>query len=205
MCCVKPTLSNSFEIVKRGFQKEDILYFVSSPLLCFSEREELVAFVNEKNISGKEKFEYYVAKENKIFNLILKIKDSDIFGNYSNIILEIAKELEENLLKYIAKELELGLAQEASFDSQALCALEEVVLSLNNFKSEVSLNDFSLMLFTALDSKQISSLPSYADQVFVGDSNKSFFSGVKYLSFKVGLISLGISPANAPSPISLKD
>ncbi len=174
-------VAKTFSLHKRGFQKDDILYFLTSPFIEVQNREEIVAFVNEKNIFGKEKFEFFIEKVSPIFELILKIKKEDTYKNYCNIVLEVATFIKQKFEEFVQKEVENGYIKEASFDRQAYSALEEITSSFKNFEQLASLVDFEQMLLTALDSKDISSLPSFCDQVFVGDSTKSFFSKHKYI------------------------
>ena len=174
-------LSKCFSIVAKGFVKEDILYFLSSRFLDIEGREELIAFVNEKNISGRERFSYFIAKDNPVLSLISLLKETATFEEYALFIEQITEIVKGKVLEFASQEIQRGLVQEASFDTQSLDAVKEVVASFKSFKAETNLKDFSAMLLTALDSKEISSLPSFCDQVFVGDSTKSFFSKSKYI------------------------
>ena len=174
-------VAKCFALQKKGFQKDDILFFLTSLLVDIENREELVSFVNEKDIFGKDRFEFYVKKSSPVFDLILKIEKEDTYKNYCNIILEIANFIKPKFEAMLEKEIENNFVKEASFDRQAYSALEEIASSFENFEQKVSLVDFEQMLLTALDSKDISSLPSFCDQVFVGDSTKSFFSKHKYI------------------------
>ncbi len=174
-------IKKCFTLSRKGFLKEDILYLLSSPLIEIENKEEQIAFVNEKHISGREKFNYFISKLSPVFIEILNLKEEDSFENYSQSIEKIAEYVSLNLDKHIEKEKELGFIQEASFDGQSLSALKEVVEAFKSIKSVMSLNDFVSMLLTALDSKEISALPSFCDQVFIGNSTDSFYSNVKYL------------------------
>ena len=174
-------VAKCFELHKKGFQKDDILFFLSSPLLEIENREEMIAFVNEKNICGREKFTFFVQKLSPVFDLILKLQDKDTYKKYSSIISQIGCLIKPNLDKMIEREGEMGFVKEQGLDSQAYSALEEIVSSFDRFDQNVSLLDFYQMLATALDSKNISTLPSFCDQVFVGDSTRSFFSKHKFL------------------------
>ena len=64
-----------FELKIRGYLKEDILYLLSSNLIEVDDREKLIAFVNEKNIEGKEMFFKYIASSLEITKL-LNFQDS---------------------------------------------------------------------------------------------------------------------------------
>lgn len=184
-----------FEIVTKGFLKEDILYFLSSPLLNIENREDLIAFVNEKEISGKEKFKYYINQNLNFFDLILSIKDENSFSNYAEVIEKITNFVEENLLIYIEKEKKLGFIKEASFDEQSISIMKEISEALKNFNGEISLKDFCVILKTALDSKEVSALPSFCDQIFIGDASASYFSPVKQI-FVLGA-NAGVLPQNS--------
>lgn len=174
-------VAKCFSLHKKGFQKDDILYFLTSPFVEIDNRQEAVAFVNEKNIFGKDKFDFFVKNRSLVFDLVSKIEREDTYKNYCDIILEIANFVKPKFEEMVEKELEKGFVKEATFDRQAYSALEEITSSFAGFTQKVSLTDFEQMLSTALDSKDISSLPSFCDQVFVGDSTKSFFSKHKYI------------------------
>ena len=170
-----------FNLVSKDFLKEDILYIVNSDFVQIEDKEKLVAFVNEKNISGKERFEYYISQNSQLFQTLLSLREIDSYLNYSKIVFEITTFIEERVNEYIKRQEEMGFVQEASFERQSFDAIKEVVESFEKIEAFVGLKDFCSMLLTALESKDISSLPSFCDQVFIGDSTKSFFSDVKYL------------------------
>lgn len=174
-------IAKCFILNKRGFQKEDILFFLSSPFVEIENREEMIAFVNEKNISGREKFEFFIKPLSPLFDILLKLKEISTYSEYALVTSEIATFIKDKFERMVEKENEEGFVKEASFDHQAYNALNELVTSFQTFKEQISLNDFYQMLSTALDSKEISSLPSFCDQVFVGDSTKSFFSKHKHI------------------------
>lgn len=174
-------IKKCFTLARKGFLNEDILYLLSSPLVDIENREEQIAFVNEKKISGREKFEYFVSKQCQTFVEILKIKEEDSFENYAKIIEKIAESVATCFEEYIEKEKEGRFVQEASFDEQSFSALKETTEVFKAIKNKTTLNDFLSMLLTALDSKEISALPSFCDQVFIGNSTDSFYSKVKYL------------------------
>ncbi len=170
-----------FSLVKKNFAKEEILYFLSSPLLDIEDRAEKIAFVNEKNISGREKFDYFISSSNALFKDLLLLNDEDEYSAYAYFIQKALDEVLTNLEKHIEKEKEFGYIQESSFDEQSIEALKEVCETFKNIKEKVVLNDFISILLTALDNKKISALPSFCDQVFVGNSTDSFYSKTKTL------------------------
>ena len=168
------------EFELKGFLKDDILYFLSSKLIEVKERENLIAFVVEKNISGKEKFEKHIRGSNEFFKLF-DLKPMDSYSKYASKVKEIINFVEEKHNEFVKYELDNGFVQKSVFEGQALEKIKEVCASLQNSNEELDLKDFVSIMFTALDSMEISSLPSFCDQVFVGDSSKSYFSKVKNL------------------------
>jgi len=172
-------IKKCFSLLKRNFAKEDILYLLSSPLLEIDDRAEKIAFVNEKNISGREKFEYFISSLNSLFQNLLLLNDEGLYSEYSSFIQTTLEAVLPNLEKHIETEKSFGYIQEASFDEQSIAALKEVCDAFGKMQEKVSLNDFIAMLMTALDNKEISALPSFCDQVFIGNSTDSFYSKTK--------------------------
>lgn len=175
------TVKSIFDLSRKGFLKEDLLNVLSSQLIEIEDRENLIAFVNEKNIAGKYKTSKYLLEKAGILNIAFSIKEKDSYESYADIIKETLSLLKDKHNDFVEKEEQANLIQEASFEKQAFTFMEEVSESIKSIKGGVSLKDFLSIFLTALDGKEISSLPSFCDQVFIGDASSSFFSKTKFV------------------------
>lgn len=190
-------LNKVFDLKKKNFLNEDLLYLVSNPLLNFENREDLITFINERGIFGRTGVFNYLKNDLKeIIDFVLKLDGCVYFQDYTKIIREFLAFIKDNFEGYIIMLEDKKLLKEASIQRQVPEKIENILQVFDKNNQQISFDDFVSFVNIAFSLYQVSALPSFADAVFVGDMTSSFFSEVK------NLIVVGASSGNLPLAMS---
>lgn len=174
-CAAVVLLSKIFNLKKKNFQNEDLLYLIDTPLLNVSEREELAAFVNERNINGRKGFQLYLKDKLPFIDYIVGRLDScSRFCDYVQVTREILASVKENFEKYLEELEEGGLLKEKSIEDQTLDLIERILIVLEK-DEKCEFNNFLELFNLGTQNCNLSSLPAFCDAVFVGDMTNSYF------------------------------
>lgn len=156
----------------KRFRKSDLLFFVNSPFFDFdAEIAEKVALNYE---DGAENF---FAHDYGVLTNLVKLVSADFMAGAQAALSYISGcqgRLDEQL---DAKTLAL--------ETQMPEILQQLLEAIKQTQSASNIKEFLAAVEIGLQSKEVSALPSYYDQVFVGDATDSFFGEVDSL-FLVG-------------------
>lgn len=191
-------LNKIFDLKKKNFQCEDLLYIASSPLFVCEEKESLIALINERKINGKNGFLKYLKKYFLQINEIVEMFDkASKNGEFVNIVRLAISYLNEPFSRFLCILENEGLLKEKMIEEQAPGKLDEILNIIEKNNDKTNFKNFVALINLAISMQEISSLPSFCDAVFIGDSTASYFSEVNTL-FVVG--------ANAGAlPVTMKD
>ena len=153
----------------KRFRKSDLLFFLNS--VFFEIDEEKIEKVSQFYEGGGEDF--YSFNFGELTNLIKLISSDFIEGAKSLINL-----LDQNKEKIIEQNLN---EKTLSFEMQMPSILADLLNAIENTCSFSSFKEFYSAVELGLETKEVSALPSYYDQVFVGDVTTSFFGDVDSL------------------------
>lgn len=153
----------------KKFSKSDLLFFLNS--VFFDEQEEKIEKVCQFYEGGGEAF--YSFDFGQLTKLIKAIS-----SNYIDGAKALTGFLEENKEK-IAN---LGLDEKSlTFEMQMPSILLELLNAVQSTGTFSSFKEFYSAIELGLETKEVSALPSYYDQVFVGDATSSYFGEVDSL------------------------
>ena len=186
-----------FDLKRKNFTNEDLLYLISSPLFSVENKNDLIAFVNEKGICGKSGFFKYLSNDlSETDNYIKALESANFYSDYCAIIRKIIKDTEPKFLEYLQQLEDKNLFKEKTLEEQVPEAIEKILQILDQNNEKTSLNDFVSILEIAFSLTEVSALPAFADAVFVGDATSSYFTEVR------NLIVLGASRGKLPVAMS---
>ena len=157
----------------KKFRKSDLLFLINSPFFDFD--RELISNVAQYYNSNNENF--YSRDFGELKELVKAIS-SNFFDGASQCV----SFLEKNILKLNKLNLD---AKNLSFELQMPDILAELLDAIQSTCNFSTLKEFISAVNIGLETKEVSALPSYYDQVFIGDATASYFGDVDTL-FVVG-------------------
>lgn len=170
-----------FDLKKKNFLNEDLLYLADSPLLNIEEREELITLLNEKKMYGKKAFNIYLKDGFKtLLDALKQVDGAKTMSQFVDAIKRIIYSVEENLLRYLQSLNNKNLLKEEAIEGQALQYIDKILIALDKDEA-ISFDDFISIFKIAVSLQEVSALPSYCDSVFVGDITTSFYDQVDNL------------------------
>jgi len=165
---------------KKNYLNEDLLYIVSSPLFEVDNKANLIAFINEKGVFGKQGVCKYLSNDLKeILEICSSLESLNTTKDYSNVVRNIMLYVESGYLKYLDKLEENGLLKEKSLEKQTPDVIDKILKIFEDRDDKISFDDFLSLLNLSFSVTELSSLPSFADAVFVGDMTSSYFRQTK--------------------------
>ncbi len=169
----------------KNFRKNDLVFIINSPFFNFEEEE--TSFVNDKFEGGAKAFHSYKGLS-ELKELVEKINKS-MFEGALNLISFLEERLDA------IKELNLD-EKTLSIEIQVPQILREIVeASAKTIKAD-SFSELLSSIEIGLETKSVSAIPSYYDQVYVGDVTDSFFGKTK------NLFVMGASAGAMPKAVS---
>lgn len=154
----------------KNYSKNDLLFILNSPI--FKANANLIAKINESYIGGAKDF--FALKDIGTFKKLVEQISLDFLNGAKKVI-----DCIEEGLQYLT---ELNLDEKVlSIEKQVPDILREIISASEETFCVEDLKEFISSLEIGLASKEISTIPSYYDQVYVGDSTESFFGEVKKL------------------------
>lgn len=157
----------------RNFRRDDLLFISSSPIFdfCDEDRQAIISHAQ----GGSRVF--FLLKNEQIKSLI-KDLSSDFFVGTKKTI-----ELIESALP---KLYNLGLDEKTlDIEKQVPAAIFEILSAVQSSSNVDNIKEMLSAIEIGLQTKEISAIPSYCDQVYVGDASLSFFGEPKKL-FVIG-------------------
>lgn len=174
-CLLVMFLNKIFDLKKKNFQNEDILYLINSPLLEIEDREELSAFVNERNINGRKGFNLYLKEKMAVVDMLInKLDSANTYKDFVNIVKEILVISQEKFQDYLAKLEISGLLKERSIEEQTIEFIDKILNVLDK-DERCEFNNFKELFDLGVENCNLSSLPAFCDAVFIGDITNSYF------------------------------
>lgn len=169
-----------FEVVIMGYGQDKIIDLLSNPLA--NDDLSLIEICQHMAVDGKFRFKKYIEKSFKnsyIFDKIEKAKFAKDFGEALSEIIENAKENHDKMLLKLEAQ---GEIKEKNINIQVYEIIKDTIELINReCEEEISSGEYFKLLSLLLSFKQVSTVPTYADGVFVGDASESYFAESKYL------------------------
>lgn len=195
-CSLVVFLTKIFNLKKKNFQNEDLMYLINSPYLGIEDGESLSTFVNERNINGRKGFcAYLKGGLPRVYEIIEQLDGARTFKDYVNITRQILAETVDKFERYLEKLEEAGLLKERSIEEQTPEFIDKI-LSVLDKDEKCEFNNFFDLFNLGVESCNLSSLPAFCDAVFVGDITNSYYGEVD------NLIVLGANRGKLPVAMS---
>lgn len=151
------------------YRKNDLLFLVNSPFFDFDN-----SIVEKIDANFDEKAETFFKLDLGKLKSLVKDVSTDIFNGAEKVVAF----LRENQEKLETLNLD---AKTLSFENQIPDILDEILEAIKQAGAFTTLKEFLSALEIALQTKEVSTLPSYCDQVFIGDATDSYFGQVENL------------------------
>ena len=169
-----------FYLKKKNYLNEDILYVFSSPLFAFEDKQRVITFINEKGIFGKHGVNKYLKDDFKnILNFSALFENLKTTKDYAILTRSIISYTMPSFERYLQKLEEKNLLKEKSIEEQCPGIIDKILKIFEERDDLISFDDFLSLLKLSFEMTEVSSLPSFADAVFVGDMTSSYFSETK--------------------------
>ena len=177
------TIEKIFNLKKRNFLNQDVLYVLSSPLFEIENKEDSISFVNERKIFGRAGVKKYLSNELKlILDFVEDLDKAGTIKDFNRLVRKIIATTQAMYNDYLSSLERLNLLKERSLESQVPEAIEKILATFDEFAEEkISFNDYMVFFEIAVSMIELSALPAFCDAVFVGDATSSFYSDCQNL------------------------
>lgn len=158
----------------KNFTKHDLLFLLNCPL--FEQDREQISYVSKAYQGGAKQF--FALKGLPQIKKIVEAAREDVLQGAS-LALEFLRENVEKCAALIQDEKTLDM------ERQIPDILSSIIEASKQIGSTSSMKEFIAAVELGLEATQVSAIPSYVDQVYVGDATDSFF-GESEILFVVG-------------------
>ncbi len=158
----------------KNYNKQDLLFILNSPFVDTSWEE--ISLINKTYQGGAKQF-FALNGLDQIKNIVKTISE-DIFAG-ANLALDFLRENVEKCDSFMLDEKTLDM------EKQIPDIIQSIIDATQTIGSASSMKEFITAVELGLEGTQVSAIPSYVDQVYVGDATDSFF-GESEILFVVG-------------------
>lgn len=173
-------IKSYFDVATMGFGHDKLVDLLASALA--NEKTEIVEICQRYAVEGKYGFKKYIEKNfvnADILALIEEGRNADDFGKVVCEILNRAEEKHNQILQRLEEEGEL---KTKNINSQIPQIIKDAVALISKeYQGEITASQYFKLLNLLLSFKQVSSVPTFVDGVFVGDATESFFGESDFL------------------------
>lgn len=183
-CILSNFIFEILEVLRSDYSFQSLQTLASN--LILGDGRGLCARINQFNIRGKERFKRYLS--GSVLDAALSpFEKTTTFSSLCQTLRETIFQYEESYSKLLTS-LEADMAKEFNINVQAKDAIFETLEIIERYKGngECSKGEFLKELKLLLSFKEISSVPTYLDAVFVGDATSSYYGQVKNLIVEGG-------------------
>lgn len=136
--------------------------------------DSLIKICQLYSISGKQRYKKYLSKLFPMDFIFKNLDKANTSEDFSKIILSICKEVEKNFDDVIFKMNEFNLVKEKNINLQVYDIIKEVVSLIERYQTnEISVSEYIKKFKLLMSFKQVSTVPSYCDGIFIGDATNS--------------------------------
>lgn len=157
----------------KNFRRDDMLFLASSPLMDFCDEDRQLVLSHTQG-GGKI---FFSLKNEQIKSLVKDLSLNFIDGS---------RKVVESIDASLSKLDELGIDEKTlDIEKQVPNAIREILEAAQISSQTRDVKEILSAVEIGLETKEISAIPSYCDQVYVGDVSQSFFGEPKKL-FVIG-------------------
>lgn len=157
----------------KNFHRDDLLFIAMSPLTDFSDDDRQFV-INHAQCGAKV---FFTLKNEQIKTLVKDLSENFVAGAH-----EVIDFIESKLDAIDSLELDEKILD---IEKQVPAALREILNATQSVAAGGEIKSIISAIEIGLETKEISTIPSYCDQVYVGDAVQSFFATPKKL-FVIG-------------------
>lgn len=164
-----------FETAIMGYNFDKLVDLLANPLA--NDNLALIEKCQHLSIEGKHRYKKYIEKDfsnGDILARLEKCKKAEDFAFVIREILDRAESISDQMLKTLEKN---GDLKEKNINVQIAEIIKEATdLITRESSEEMSMGEYFKLLSLLLSFKQVSTVPTYVDGVFVGDATESYFA-----------------------------
>ena len=165
-------INNFFETVIMGYPNDKLISLFSNILL--KRNEELIERCQSYNIEGKYKYKKYLEKDFSYNKYLQNIEKAKKAKDFSEIIRNICQDVKDNFESIMDSLQEKKLLKEKNINLQIYDIIEETLELIEKYQTEeISANDYLKKFNLLMSFKQVSTVPTFVDGIFVGDATTS--------------------------------
>lgn len=164
-----------FETAIMGYGFDKLVDLLANPLA--NNDVSLIEKCQHLSIDGKHRYKKYIEKDFEnatILSRLEKCKNAKDFSEVIDEILSKAKTANDQMLKKLEESFEL---KEKNINIQTADIIRETTeLITREICGEIGIGEYYKLLNLLLSFKQVSTVPTFVDGVFVGDATESYFA-----------------------------
>lgn len=172
-----------FDVVVSRYSKTSLKTLFSE--IAIEKREDLIEKIDLYNVDNKFKYKKYIASENHFDNILQLLEKCKTAREFNDVVKFIIEVTSKNLQLLQQTLEEKKYIKEKNINIQVEEILNEDLKLIGEYEEEISIGEYLQKLKLLLSFKEVSTVPSYVDGVFVGDATTSSLLESKVL-FVVG-------------------
>lgn len=143
---------------------------------------ENIELIQKYNIDSKYKYKKYLSKVFAYDNVLKALEKCKTAQDYKEVLISLLDKIKENFNKILLRLEEKSYIKERDINRQSEeIILENLSLIASEYQGEIELGEYIRTLKLLLSFKEVSSVPTQADGVMVGDASASYYGDCKVL------------------------
>lgn len=165
------TIFAFFNVLTSHYSSSSLKVLFSDILL--GKREDLIERIDFYQIDNKFKYKKYIAKDNPFGDALTEIEDCKNSSEFGVVVRKILNLCRDNFSEIMSKLDEKAYLKEKNINLQAREVIEEAVNLIEEYEGEISVGEYEKKLRLLLSFKDVFTVPTFVDGVFVGDATQS--------------------------------
>ena len=183
------TILQLLDVRNSNLSKESLLNFFNNPLIkIWTNNQEIIEKIIRNDIDGRWKFQKSFSFNDACSQYIYKMLKVTTNEEKNNLINNFIEDLKIFHEKYLTLLNDNMFFKEKNIEMQVESVIEESLKLIEDNENKFEncdFKEFAKKLVLVLQSREISSVPTLADGIMIGDATESFFENKKFL-FVVG-------------------
>lgn len=165
------TIFAFFNVLTSHYSSPSLKVLFSDILL--GKREDLIEKVDFYQIGNKFKYKKYIAGENSYNDILMEMESCKNSKEFGQVVRKILKLCEDNFSQILVSLDEKAYLKEKNINVQAKDVIEEALNLIEEYEGELSFSEYEKKLRLLLSFKEVLTVPTFLDGVFVGDATQS--------------------------------
>ncbi len=172
------------QVLSKDYSKEALKSLASNLIFALDDPDSICMQIDKLNINGKPRYKKYLTSScPKFENTLHDLEKANTFSEITDEIIKILENYEESYLYALNRLEESGLIKDYNINIQAKDIILQTLGKIKEFKSDevTGKSEYLKYLKLLLTFKEVSTVPTYVDAVFIGDAGNSYFYGTNEL------------------------